>query len=376
MVPFQVYEFAFACCSIAAVSLLAWDHIITLHAEVNKIWSKKFTGATVLYALLRYGTLVEKIAVMLLASWYMTPHGCNVAVRFQIFPMALRTLAFNAFSAIRVYALMDNKLPLAIFVLLLCLPSLITPAYVYAHQWSTGVDRYGCQLAYLASQAVHDRLRISGILADLLAEIIVIGVTIRKTLHIQKNLPLDKESKLPSLSGLLLRDGTIYFIALLVLSLGDMLVLIFDHVPQAVVGYNYWVVPYYTPVFRTIIICRFLLTLRSIFQADDEEDTEKSQIGSLRFASRVVGALGAPIEANPIRFADGSSARSNDDFYDDDDEDDIVYSRDPMAAGLLSEGSSVTAAGSGHENESSRRPHSRSSNEIGTEKIASGSNMA
>lgn len=57
--------------SIAA--LLLWDHIITLGAEVSKIWSRKFSGPTVLYAFLRYGTLVEKIAVMLLASWYMTP---------------------------------------------------------------------------------------------------------------------------------------------------------------------------------------------------------------------------------------------------------------------------------------------------------------
>lgn len=50
-------------------------------------------------------------------------------------------------------------------------------------------------------------VRISGILADLLAEIIVIGVTIRKTAHIRGNLPLDEQSKLPSLSGLILRDG-------------------------------------------------------------------------------------------------------------------------------------------------------------------------
>ncbi|KAF8186791.1 hypothetical protein BJ912DRAFT_1060064 [Pholiota molesta] len=313
MPPFQVYEF------IAAVSLLAWDHIITLDAEVSKIWSKKFSGPTALYALLRYGTLVEKIAVMLLASWYMTERGCDIAVRFQIFPMVLRTLAFNVFSALRVYALMGNKLPLAIFVLLLCLPSLITPAYVYAHQWSSGVDRYG--------------LRISGILADLLAEIIVIGVTFRKTAHIRGNLPLDKQSKLPSLSGLILRDGTLYFVALLILSLADMLVLIFDHVPQAVVGYDYWVVPYYTPVFRTIIICRFLLTLRAIYQGgDEEEDNEKSQIGTLRFASRVVGSLGAPVETNSTRFADGSE--------DDDYDEEIMYSRDPLAAGLVSEGSS------------------------------------
>lgn len=37
------------------------------------MWSRKFSGATVLYAFLRYGTLIEKISVLLLASWYMSP---------------------------------------------------------------------------------------------------------------------------------------------------------------------------------------------------------------------------------------------------------------------------------------------------------------
>ncbi|KAJ6571462.1 hypothetical protein B0H19DRAFT_1255430 [Mycena capillaripes] len=77
MAPFQVYEFAFVCCSIAAVALLIYDHVITLAEEVNRVWSRKVSGATVLYACLRYGTLFEKIAVLFLASWYLTPDGCD-----------------------------------------------------------------------------------------------------------------------------------------------------------------------------------------------------------------------------------------------------------------------------------------------------------
>jgi hypothetical protein len=34
---------------------------------------------------------------------------------------------------------------------------LIHPQYVYAHQEATVVDRYGCQMAYLASATTHDR---------------------------------------------------------------------------------------------------------------------------------------------------------------------------------------------------------------------------
>lgn len=55
-------------------ALLVWDHIICMGAEVRRIWCRKFSGATVLYCLLRYGTLLEKITIMVLASWDMTPH--------------------------------------------------------------------------------------------------------------------------------------------------------------------------------------------------------------------------------------------------------------------------------------------------------------
>jgi len=104
-----------------------------------------------------------------------------------------------------------------------------------------------------------------------------------------------------------------------------MLVLIFDHLPQAVVGYDYWVVPYYTPVFRTIIICRFLLTLKTVYY--DDVDHEESQVGSLKFAARVVGSMGAPVDVDPIRFADGN---------EENDDDEIIFSRDPFTTGMMS----------------------------------------
>jgi hypothetical protein len=116
--------------------------------------------------------------------------------------------------------------------------------------------------------------------------------------------------------------------------------------------------------FRTIIICRFLLTLRAIYQGGDEEDNEKSQIGTLRFASRVVGSLGAPVETNPTRFADGSE--------DDDYDEEIMYSRDPLAAGLVSEGSSKA-----EDNCQEKSRHSSQGTRISRDtEAAAGSNVA
>ncbi|KAJ7135690.1 hypothetical protein C8R44DRAFT_768862 [Mycena epipterygia] len=358
MAPSQDYEFAFVCCSIAAVALLIWDHVITFGAEVRKVWCRKFSGATVLYALLRYGTLFEKITVLFLASC------CDIAVRVQIFPMILRTLGFGLFSSLRVFALSHKNWPLGLLVFLMCLPAAITPAYVYAHQDSPAVDRNGCQLAYFASATVHDRLRIAGIIADILSETIVIAVTIKRTSSLgHLEVPFEGKKR-PDLAMILLRDGTIYFVYLsyfafertppLTIIQGASRAIpsrssgvdcsrflnLTSSQPEFATRYDYWVVPYYTPVyvfstfpvmlnvtlvlsFRTIIICRFLLMLRAVYY-DEGVETDGSGDGqSLHFASRVIGSMGAPVDAT--RFDDDS----------DIDDEAVVYSGDPFATGLL-----------------------------------------
>ncbi|KAF7289795.1 hypothetical protein MIND_01353700 [Mycena indigotica] len=148
------------------------------------------------------------------------------------------------------------------------------------------------------------------------------------------------------LGRILLRTGCIYFIALLVLSLADMLVLIFDHVPAFATRYDYWVVPYYTPVFRTIIICRFLLMLRGIYydELDGKIDGEATHIASEQLvfarsrslASRIIGTMGAPVDASRFDGVDYEQDDEYDEWLDDQDEDSLagVKAKDPLAAGL------------------------------------------
>ncbi|KAJ7219663.1 hypothetical protein B0H12DRAFT_1224329 [Mycena haematopus] len=310
MPPFQVYEFAFACCSIAAVALLIWDWVITISAEVQRIWSRRLSGSTILYACLRYGTLCEKITVLVLASWSITPHS-----------ELLDT------DSLRVLALSQKNWYLAIPVFLMCLPSAIAPAYVYAHQESPGVDIYGCLLIYTASNsAMVHRLRIGEVVADLLSETMVIVITVSRTFWLRKfrrDEIFSGERQQSGVALLLLRDGTVYFRALLLLSLTDMLVLTLDHVPEFATLYDYWVVPYFTPVFRTIIICRFLLMLRAVYYDDDDEENIDHPI---HFASRIIGPLGAPVDATLF-----DEVRDE----DEDEDEESVYAVDPFVAGLM-----------------------------------------
>ncbi|KAJ7483781.1 hypothetical protein B0H11DRAFT_2193053, partial [Mycena galericulata] len=246
MAPSQVYELYSSSTHLTlGKALLIWDHCITLGLEVRRIWSRKLSGSTVLYACLRYGTLFEKITVLLLASWYLTPHG---------YGSPSRTVVFWA-------------------------------NYVYAHQDSPAVNING--------------LRISGIIADVLSEIIVITVTVNRTFGLRKNeIPLFGKKR-PSLALLLLRDA-------------DMLVLI----PEFATRYDYWVVPYYTPVFRTILICRFLTMLRAVYY-DEGGDADKPVVDhSIRFASQVIGPMGAPVDT--ALFDDGNDMEDEESVYADD----------------------------------------------------------
>ncbi|KAG6850135.1 hypothetical protein H0H93_000520 [Arthromyces matolae] len=248
---------------IAAVALLIWDHVVTFSAEVSKMWSQKFSGATVLYALLRYGTLFEKITILFLAS-------CT-------------------------------------------------------HMLTSGPLRWIAEIIEVPT------VRIAGIVADILSETIVIIVTVRKTFRLRNNVNLVAAKK-PGLGRLLLRDGTVYFAALMVLSIADMLVLIFDHVPVPVIGYDYWVVPYYTPVYVAAAPDWFLLMLRSIYQ--DDSDEGEPPLGSLHFASRVVGPLGTTV-TNEFDYNEDTDSTSTRSLAEDGNHGGITYSKEPFVAGMF-----------------------------------------
>ncbi|PPR07697.1 hypothetical protein CVT24_003195 [Panaeolus cyanescens] len=47
-----------------AYAMLVYDHVLTLDEEVESIWKQKFSAATILFLLNRYGTLLSFIVVI------------------------------------------------------------------------------------------------------------------------------------------------------------------------------------------------------------------------------------------------------------------------------------------------------------------------
>jgi len=81
--------------------------------------------------------------------------------------------------------------------------------------------------------------------------------------------------------------------------------------------------------------------LRSIYYEEgSDEDDAPADSQSLRFASRVIGTMGAPVES---QFEGHSGIEAWEDEH-------IVYSRDPLATGLLavdSPSATITEKGKG-----------------------------
>ena len=64
--------------------------------------------------------------------------------------------------------------------------------------------------------------------------------------------------------------------------------------------------------------------LRSIYY-DEGPDEADAPAGSLKFASQIIGTMGAPVESQ-------FESHSGHELWEDED---IVYSQDPLATGLL-----------------------------------------
>lgn len=54
----------------SSLVLLAYDHLLTISGEVEFVWRRKFSGATVVFLLNRYVTLFGKIMLPISTFWW------------------------------------------------------------------------------------------------------------------------------------------------------------------------------------------------------------------------------------------------------------------------------------------------------------------
>ncbi|KAI0800208.1 hypothetical protein C8Q74DRAFT_398161 [Fomes fomentarius] len=199
-------------CLVASATLMWFDFVLTLPAEIQGIWRRKISGASLAYIGIRYTLLLERIVILLEVLWASSDQMCGVILHVDDTLYIVNYFAVAALTTLRVYAVCALNRTALIVVLAL---SIVNPLvlvvestmYVPAQlpQMSTG-----CQYNYKFSREVLIKLRNASLGASIAANSIVILLTWWKTMNAVRA-SLQSSVQLPVVQ-ILIRNGTLYFL--------------------------------------------------------------------------------------------------------------------------------------------------------------------
>ncbi|KAI0754212.1 hypothetical protein C8Q80DRAFT_1137596 [Daedaleopsis nitida] len=277
--------FLLAC---AATALVIHEHLITIGPEA-KMWQRSISGISILFILTRYLTLVDRILVVISLSGIRTNTVCSTVTWLVTVTTSALVVVMAAIAALRVYALWDRDIPLSILVFIAGVFPAIANIFLRSVSWVYIIptDLYSCQTAPTAmSDSAYTALIVATRAVSILSDGLVVVLTWLKTYRVYV---LTRKMDLrANYSVLLLRDGTLYFLAVCIL---NFIAIVYKmHVGANLM--NDMVV-----TLSSLLMSRFLLNLRA--QRDDgEESTTSSSERStsiVRFAPDLVISMGASV---------------------------------------------------------------------------------
>ncbi|KAI0676125.1 hypothetical protein C8Q78DRAFT_1075057 [Trametes maxima] len=305
--------------SSAGSTLVLYDFLITFGEEVRLFWGRKFTGASLLFFVNRYWTLLANDIFMPL-SFAHVPDSAHLA-----------------FSALRVLALSGMNWPLSVATFLLAMG----PVAVNLTQYAFGLSAsnaltLGClsgdnktevqaeiailcvpsgAYSVLSCRPASIVSRLTLILSDVLVVVVTLVATWKKGGRSRIGRGTSPSSPL---GDIMLYNGLKYFVMLLIL---NILVMVLSRISTSFQAAEY-ILALLEPL-TAVTISRFLLDLQAANQTSKELGShthtslpEADQSETLQFAPRVLGSLGA--ETGP-----GLESVDEDVYFGEDIEDSI-----------------------------------------------------
>ncbi|KAI0363673.1 hypothetical protein BV20DRAFT_975403 [Pilatotrama ljubarskyi] len=325
-------------CIIASSVLLFADSIITFPDEVQRIWNRRFTGATAVFLITRYVAVAERI--VLVTSVFLPTledKSCVPVLRIDDVLTDISYLMFGVFMMLRTRGIWGREwLPIAFLALLTPARAAIT-IYIQANYTpiAFGIPLYGCGAAINLDDGLIDRLGVASRLSALVIDLTVLILTWVRTIGIKRQ---SRRLGLHTpIVTLLLRDGTIYFMIILFVQVFSIVSV---SVGSTFILWDVW--PVFDQVFTVIFCCRFMLNLRGVYLDDHTTDTSNidPSVSTMHFASlrftptSVVGNMGAPLDTFRIGTKELGTYGSSEDYSDDTAAESFEVSNDPLFAGL------------------------------------------
>jgi len=271
-------------CIIAAFTFYLFDRCMTMDQEIDHIWLRRYSVVSALYVLLQAVTIIQFSLI-----WFQdfVDLDCKRAYSAYIAWLVSATLynvVLAVISALRVYSINppDVLAPVVVFAL-----SLARPAYtIFAGATSGAIAEpppLGCAVGSFSH--IIEPFYAASVAASTVADAIVLIVTLRQTYHTVRL--ARRENITTRLTGLVLRDGTIYFGLLAII--GSLNVVFYT--TKVFSGFDYFV-----NAFTSIILSRFFLNLREagLVTIDGSSNLGTRSQSDMHF-SRGVGTLGGTL---------------------------------------------------------------------------------
>ncbi|EMD41259.1 hypothetical protein CERSUDRAFT_78919, partial [Gelatoporia subvermispora B] len=277
-------------CSVSAAVLVLYDHSCSLSQEVKVIWGRKWSSVTLLYHLNRWGIFAWALLQALSTGQVTSLHSCAAEVYVTAALDILLDTIWAAFSAIRTYGISGGSVPLTVVIFLLNGPVIGFSAYLYFANLNFEIIDFpvlGKQCSYGSYESTALEAKFTTIgqafsIVGIVAEFLVLLVTWYKTYATRRN--LGPNFVRTSLAMTLLRDGTWYFCASLLI---NTLVILTGYILISDSVYSFLLSAFDQPV-QSILIAHFLLNLRQAAYGQQEDpDFFRSHYSSMQFGAFV-----------------------------------------------------------------------------------------
>ncbi|KAM5543495.1 hypothetical protein V8D89_002746 [Ganoderma adspersum] len=259
--------------SVASTALVFYEYAITFRLEVQQIWGRNISGVVVLFILTRYITLLHRILVILSLSSLHSLDTCWTITWLQAFISTIVIIVMSAIAAIRVFALWNRDWRLFAVIMIAGLFPAATNLYFRS---ATAVfiapsKLFTCQSVPTAMSAVtYKNLSIATRVVSIFVDGMVVVFTWTKTHRVYvltRNVAFRT-----NYSTLLLRDGTLYFLAVVVLN-----VIAIVHVAN--IGSN--LLNDMIVTLSSILMSRFLLNLRDQRARNERQSATRTSSAAL-----------------------------------------------------------------------------------------------
>ncbi|EKM60225.1 uncharacterized protein PHACADRAFT_246073 [Phanerochaete carnosa HHB-10118-sp] len=303
------------CVAYSLLGLAVYEYVITLNQEIAAVWRRKLTATSLLLLTIRWLMVLNPFLSAALPAErqvWCTPY--YIVITFVYLTV---TFLISVFSALRVYALWQGsrmKYAFTAIVLTLGIIPLGTNIFHAVRTSITYVDGQqlaGCSTFTNIPPKLTTELLFLTRCSLIASDVIVLVLTWTKSFAHWRQMRRFKLTS--SISSVLLRDGTLYFLALLGMSILQLLTYSTSLVGDGTYATGF--IQYLPP----LLVQRFILNLRQHdYNAQASENNSDAQhvsrlTMSFRVPSDFLGNIGEPLDHSRSEQVD-----------DDDDEDHCV----------------------------------------------------